>query len=157
MAKDHISVKKMWEGYLDTIGESIETTDKDYTSWHFEITEKSANNLADLVLSGQKKATAASLWVEKHDHGDIPKVGDFSIITNWDGLAKCIIQTTSIDIVPYNQVTEAFVKVEGEGDQSLEYWRQVHEDYYRKECHRIGKEFNESMPVICEIFEVVFQ
>ena len=26
----------MWERYLDTIGESIETTNKDYTSWHFE-------------------------------------------------------------------------------------------------------------------------
>jgi len=156
MRKEHVSVKSMWIKYLKTIGESIQTTDKEYTAWHFDITEKSANNLAKLVLSGQKRATAASLWVEKHDHGVIPKVGDYSIITNWDGIAKCIIQTTSIDIVPYNQVTEGFVKVEGEGDQSLKYWRQVHEAYYRKECARIGMEFNENMPVICEIFRVVF-
>ena len=153
----HPSIEKMWNDYLKSIGESIEETEKKYTYWHFEVTEESANKLANLVLNGVKKATAASLWVEKHDQGEIPKVGDYSIITDWDGVAKCIIQTTRLDVVPYNQVTEDFAKIEGEGDRSLEYWREVHEIYYTKECSRIGRKFTQDMPVICEEFEIVYK
>ena len=147
----------MWRDYLGSIGENIEETDKKYTSWHFEITKESANNLAELVINGDKKATAASLWVEEHDFGEIPKEGDYSIITDWDGIAKCIVKTTKINIVPYKEVTEEFAQKEGEGDQSLDYWRKVHEIYYRKECERIGRKFTQDMPVICEEFEVVYK
>lgn len=53
------------------------------------------------------------MWVELHDSGVIPKVGDYSIITDWDGKAQCIIQTTQMDIVPYKDVTEEFARWEG--------------------------------------------
>jgi uncharacterized protein YhfF len=151
------SVTNMWQSFLVSIGESVESTEKTFSSWHFEITEEGANNLANLVLAGKKRATAASLWVEKHDHGVIPQVGDYSIITDWAGQGKCIIQTTKIDIVPFDEVTEAFAAIEGEGDGSLDYWRKVHLEYYKKECSRIGKKFTNKMPVICEVFEVLFK
>ncbi|MFT9497210.1 ASCH domain-containing protein [Anaerosolibacter sp.] len=157
MKKEHPSVLNMWKGFLESIGENVEETEKQYSSWHFEITEKGANSLAELVINGVKKATAASLWVEEYDNGYIPKEGDYSIITNWDGVAKCIIQTKRVNIVPYNQVTEEFARIEGEGDLSLDYWRKVHEIYYIKECERIGKKFTQEMPVICEEFDVVFK
>jgi len=153
----HESVMKMWRLFLSSIGENVESTEKAFSSWHFEITKEGADNLANLVLTGKKRATAASLWVETYDHGVIPKVGDFSIITDWAGQAKCIIQTTKIDIVPYDEVTEAFAVIEGEGDGSLEYWQKVHLEYYKKECRRIGKKFTSKMPVICEVFEVVYK
>jgi uncharacterized protein YhfF len=153
----HESVLDMWRSYLKSLGETIESTEKTFTSWHFEITKEGANNLVNLVSTGKKQATAASLWVEKHDHGVIPKTGDLSIITDWEGNAKCIIQTTKIDIVPYDEVTAEFAAIEGEGDQSLDYWRKVHLEYYTKECKRIGKVFTPKMPVICESFEVVYK
>lgn len=157
MKDTHGSVLEMWRLYLNSIGETLKNTEKTFSSWHFEITQESANNLANLVLTGSKKATAASLWVETHDHGVIPKIGDYSIITDWEGRAKCIIQTTDIEIVPYDEVTEKFAAIEGEGDQSLDYWRKVHLEYYTKECKRIGKVFTPKMPVICEIFKVVYK
>lgn len=157
MKTQHPSVLKMWKDFLESTGENIDETEKEYSTWHFEITEKGANNLVELVVSGVKKATAASLWVEEHDNGNIPKEGDYSIITNWDGIAKCIIQTKRVNIVPYNQVTEEFARIEGEGDLSLDYWREVHAIYYTKECERIGMKFIQEMPVICEEFDVVFK
>jgi len=157
MKEEHPSVVKMWDNFLNSIGENVEETNKEYSSWHFEITEESANKLAELVLIGVKKATAASLWVEEHDTGHIPQEGEYSIITNWDGISKCIIQTKRVNIVPYNKVSEEFARIEGEGDKSLDYWKKVHEEYYILECKRIGREFTEDMPVICEEFEVVYK
>lgn len=48
----------MWKAYLKTIGETIENTDKTFLAWDFEITKEDVNNLTELVLNGQKEATA---------------------------------------------------------------------------------------------------
>lgn len=157
MPEQHGSVLKMWMSYLNTISETIETTNMDYTSWHFDNNEADANELIELVLKGQKRATASSLWSFQYDNEPIPQAGDLSIVTDWYGIAKCVIQTKRVNIVPYKDVTEDFAKVEGEGDGSLAYWRQGHEIYFGQECARMGKTFTDDMPVICEEFEVVFK
>ena len=157
MRKKHESVTKMWERYLDSVGEEISSINKKYTSWHFDNNEKDANELAELVLRGQKRATASSLWVYESDGESIPQEGELSIVTDWNGNAKCVIQTKTVNIKPFKEVDENFARTEGEGDGSLEYWRSVHRRYFEQECRDIGKTFTEDMPVICEKFEVIFQ
>lgn len=150
------SIKQMWENYLLSIGESSDTTDKNYTAWYFDNNERDANELAELVLEGTKRATA-SLYDSYGSDEEIPKIGDLSIITNWSGIAKCIIMSTSIEVVPYKDVDEEFAATEGEGDKSLEYWRKVHRKFFSEELTEIGGEFSEEIPVVCEKFEVVFK
>lgn len=157
MSKEHASVSIMWRRYLDSIGADIESTNKKYASWYFDNNEKDANELVELVLRGPKRATASSLWVYEIDGEPIPQEGELSIVTDWNGVAKCIIQRTKVNILPYKEVDEDFAKTEGEGDCSIEYWRCGHERYFEQECKRIGKIFIDDMPVICEEFEVVFQ
>lgn len=153
---DKIILDEVWNHYLHSIGESIETTDKTYTSWYFDTTEESANELLDLVLIGKKRATASAPWVYEHDNEPLPKVGDYSIVTKWDGKPGAIITTKNIEILPFKDVTADFAAKEGEGDLSLTYWRKVHEKFFTEECSVIGKQFTEDMPVLCEEFEVVF-
>lgn len=49
MAKEHKTVKEMWEKYLSTIGENINDSGKTYESWYFCNNEKDAHELAALV------------------------------------------------------------------------------------------------------------
>jgi uncharacterized protein YhfF len=146
----------MWHDYLASLGETPDLTDKRYISWHFELTEAAAEKLVGLVLAGQKRGTASCLWALLHDGDAVPQVGDLSIVTSWDGTARCVIQTTGVDIVPYEEVTAEFARQEGEGDGSLEYWQRVHIPFFTAECQRIGREFVPGMPVVCEAFAVVF-
>ena len=150
------SVKVMWQEYLTTLGESADTTKKTYSSWHFENTEKGANELVDLVLQGKKKATASALWCYEYEKEPVPSEGDYSIVTDWHGKAICIIHTVKIQIVPFKEVTIEMARKEGEGDLSLDYWRNVHTIYFQKECEEIGREFSEEMPVVFEEFELVY-
>lgn len=83
-------------------------------------------------------------------------IGDYSIVTDWHGVARCIIRTTAVNIVPYDEVTVEFARKEGEGDLSLEYWRDVHYRALTHECNGIGIKFNPHMLVVCEEFEVVY-
>ncbi|WP_341206392.1 ASCH domain-containing protein, partial [uncultured Psychrosphaera sp.] len=80
-----------------------------------------------------KKATSPSLWWFHANDEILPNVGDLNIITNWNGEAQCIIETTKVSIVPFNEITEEYAALEGEGDKTLKYWKQVHWSYYHRE------------------------
>lgn len=127
-----------------------------YEAFHFDDNEADANALGNLVLQGTKQATAGLLWVNEAYSRPMPKVGDLSVVTTWQQEPLCIIETTQVEVVPYEEVSEEFAAVEGEGDGSLRYWREVHWLFFSRECERLGKEPTLRMPVICERFRVVY-
>lgn len=153
---EHPSVLALWRKYLESIGEDVENTEKTYTSWHFDVAEDSANSLLHLVLIGSKRGTASLPWTFEFDGQPLPTVGEYSVITDWDGVAHCVIQTTGLQTIPFNKVPEAFARKEGEGDLSLAYWRKVHQQFFQGECARIRREFTEDIPVLCEEFELIY-
>ena len=61
-----------------------------------------------------------------------------------------------VDIVPFERVAREFAAAEGEGDGSLEYWREVHWTCFTRELRTYGRDAQPDMPVACERFEVVF-
>ena len=85
----------------------------------------------------------------------IPKPGDLSVVTWWNGQPVCVIKTTRVEIRPYDEVDADFAASEGEGDGSLAYWREAHWRFFSRECERIGRTLDPKMPVVCERFEVV--
>jgi len=157
MVKEHKTVKEMWKKHLSTIGENINGTGKTYESWYFCNNEKAAHELAALVKRGKKKATASLHYLYEIENEPIPKVGDYIIITNWKGIAQCIIQITNIILLPFKDVTEEFAAKEGEGDKTLSFWRKVHRKFFTLELKEHNKEFSEDMLVVCEEFAVVYK
>jgi uncharacterized protein YhfF len=97
------------------------------------------------------------LWAYEADGEAIPVPGDYSVILDGHGIARCIIRTTNVDVLPFDKVDAAFAYGEGEGDCSLEYWRDVHWRYFIRELAGLGREATRDMPVVCERFEVVYR
>jgi uncharacterized protein YhfF len=147
------AVRPFWEAFVATA--HSDATSRFYEAFHFDDNERTANALADLVLSGQKRATAGLVWVFAARHRPIPKPRDLSVVTRWDGRPVCVIETTRVEIHPYDEVDEAFAAAEGEGDGSLRYWREAHWQFFSRECRRIGRTPDVKMPVVCERFDVV--
>lgn len=150
-------IKKLWDDYLMSIGENPKDTKLVCKAVdHFEITEESADKLFDLVVQGQKRATAGCLWAYEFDGDYIFQEEDLSIVTNWDKTKGCVIKTKKVQIKKFSEITEEDARVEGEGDLSLKYWRDVHKIFCEHECKRIGKEFSEEILIVFEEFEVVY-
>ena len=149
------SVYEMWKNYLKSVGK--ETSDKNFEAWHFEATEEGANKLAELVLSGKKRATAGLVCAYDYDNDPYPKVGDLNIITDWYGEAKCVIKTTNVKTLKFNEITEELAAKEGEGDLSLDYWKKKHEKFFKMDCEEIGEEFTEDIPFFFIEFEIVYK
>lgn len=151
---DLASIEAMWAAFEAAHPELAEGAE--YSAWHFCDNKSDADELAELVVAGVKRATAGALWSYEDEDEALPQVGDCSVITDWDGNARCIIRTTAVEIVPFEAVSEEFAAIEGEGDGSLEYWRRAHWAAFTREFAGTDHAVSSSMPVVCEWFDLVF-
>ncbi len=125
----------------------------DYEPWAYG---DAPDTLAELTRAGIKTATAsAGVWYERGEE-PMPAPGEYSVILNSRDEAVCVVRTTRVYTVPFDQVSAEQAFREGEGDRSLAYWRRVHEAFFRRELAEAGLEFSPSMPVVCEEFEMVY-
>jgi uncharacterized protein YhfF len=124
--------------------------------FHFEMTEYWANELLRLVLEGEKKATCSSLESFKIEGEELPKKGNLSIITDWDGAPRCVIETTQITILLFKDMTFDICKREGE-DECLETWVDGHRKFFTEEGKEMGYEFSQDMPLVFEDFQLVYR
>lgn len=157
MKKEHKSVVEMWKQYLESIGEDINITSKKYTSWHFCNDERNAKELAILVQEGIKRGTASLYCLYEMENEQIPSKDEYSVIIDYFGEAQCIIKNKRVLVLPFRNVTEELAYIEGEGDKSLSYWREVHIDYFKRELESCNLEFNEDILVVFEEFDVVYK
>lgn len=119
----------------------IKRSDK-MNNWSFGIDN---DKLIGLVLEGKKTATSSLYNFDK-----IPVIGEESIIHFDNEKDACIVETVDYKIIKYNEITEELAKLEGEGDLSLNYWKQVHLNFLKS----VNPNFKEDDKIIFEIFKV---
>jgi uncharacterized protein YhfF len=111
--------------------------------------------LIALMLRGTKRGTCSLLWSWEFEGEALPQAGDIGIVLDYFDHPVMIQRTTRVEIVPFNEVSAEFAASEGEGDLSLAYWRKAHWAFFLRECAQIGRTIDETMPLVCETFEVV--
>ena len=114
-----------------------------------------SEELLSLIRSGRKRAGTSLLWGCEADGEAIPTPGTIELVIDHQDEPALVTKITSVEIVPFNEVTPEYAAIEGEGDGSLEYWRKGHWAFFGRECRRIGREPSENMPVVCCVFEVL--
>lgn len=141
--------EQMWNEYM--IQYNIQ--EKECDSWAFGA---APDELSNLVLKGIKTATASAYPLYEIEKEPLPKAGAYSTILNSKNEAVCIIQTTKVYVVPFREVSAEHAYKEGEGDYSLDYWKQVHTKFFSACMSKIGTIFKEDMLVVCEEFKLVY-
>jgi uncharacterized protein YhfF len=124
-------------------------------SWAFGNDPHMADALLGLVLAGTKTATSSALaWYDgtRGEAEELPVVGQLSIIVDGRGSPRALVTVTEVQVVGFDDVDARFAAEEGEGDQSLEQWRTVHEQFFRSEGT-----WAPGMKVVCERFRVLHQ
>ncbi len=150
------TIQAYWESFLNSAPQDVKDSHPNYEAWPFGDSPEMADELGGLVCQGVKTATASLVWVYEAEQEPLPKVGDYSIILDGREQPMCIIRTTKLDIVPFDEVDAEQAYLEGEGDRSLDFWREVHWRFFSRECAQIGKQPDQKMPILCERFELVY-
>jgi len=139
----------MWNAYkkiTPSIGDEID-------AWTFGV---EADLLADLVLRGEKTATASAYDLYAVDNEPLPQEGTFDIILDSQNRAVCIVEITKVSVQPFHQVSADHAYKEGEGDKSLAYWRQVYEVCFAEWLREAGLTFTPESKVVLEEFCKVY-
>lgn len=122
-------------------------------AWPFGATPEQADELLDLVLRGLKDGMASSVWDYEATGEAMPEVGEVAVVLDGEGAPRAVIETTALEVVPFDQVGEEHARAEGEGDRTLAYWRGAHERYWGEHSEN-PRGFEPDMPVLCERFRL---
>lgn len=134
----------------------VRPSDKHYAIAEFGDSPKLADALSQLILERKKTATC-SLFREYDATGEpLPLVGDRSIVIDGQGHPLCIIEKTSVEIRAFCDVDAIFAWEEGEGDRSLEQWRQEHWRFFGRALHKASLLPRADMPLVCERFRLIY-
>lgn len=152
---DPSTIEAFWRDFLTSQPDQERSSPPE--AWGFGDNPQMADELGRLVMAGIKTATCSALWEVEAEGSPLPQVGDLSIILDGDGQPLCVVETVEVAIRAYDAVDAAFAYAEGEGDRSLDYWREAHRRFFARILPAIGLQFDEAMPLVCERFRVVYR
>lgn len=152
---DRPMAEAFWQRFLLSVGDEKAPAYADLSCFGDSV--ELADELIDLVLQGQKRASAGTL-AEFESNGDaLPEIGDRWIACDGHGHPRAVIETTEVRVGPLSSVDEAFAWDEGEGDRTRADWLQAHTRYFNRTHSALGVLFNPDIPVAFERFDVVYQ
>lgn len=144
-----------WNSYLSTLPQPLAIAEN-YSTSQFGDTPALADQLGALILEGIKTATCSALWEWEAEGSPLPEVGSKSIVLDGGDNPLCIIAVTEVSVRAFNKVDAQFAYDEGEGDRSLEFWREEHWKFFSRVLPKIGKQPTLDMPLVCERFRVAY-
>jgi uncharacterized protein YhfF len=142
----------MWQAYV-AANPSVSSR---YEVVAFGDSADMADELADLVVNGPKRATAGALRDYELDEEPVPQVGDHVVLIDGGKRPVAIWRTTDVEVKPLDQVTESFAWDEGEGDRSLTYWVDAHQRFFRRSAETNGWTYDDQIMTVFERFTVVW-
>ena len=151
------SIKSYWEQFLASLPLDSPYHAKTYVAEGWGDSHEMADELGALIVQGIKTATCSALWEWEAEGNSIPQKGLITIALSGYGEPLGIVETVEVTIRQYNEVDADFALDEGEGDLSLKYWREAHRNYFSRVLPKVGKEFSEDMPLVCERFRVIYK
>lgn len=147
-------IKEFWTRYLDS-------QDRDLSQAHIEVSiagnEDNADELLALFLTGKKTAGSGLVKDYKLAGDELPIVGQFWVILDSNGSAKCIVETVRVEVNVFANITEEIARAEGEGDQSVSYWKKAHRDFFTPYLNDWGITDLDQEEVVTEFYNVVFK
>ncbi len=147
-------IERYWNNFIKDTGRK--ESDRCSGDLIFEAKGFVSDELIALVISGKKNAFFTTWATYTIDGEPLPLSGELYVVLDRANNPRCIIETESVEIVPFNQVTWEMAKLEGE-DQNLEEWRQKKIEYLEDEGAILGFEFTEDIKLVFQRFKVVYR
>ena len=122
MAVPH-HIKAFWGEFLDSQSAPHDANDRFYESFRIGLDDQTADEGARLILGKQKTATSSLLREYESSGKVLPPLGNLSVVENGRRAPVCVVKTTWIDIVRFDDIDAQFAFEYGEGDRTLEGWR----------------------------------
>lgn len=148
--------REFFQRFLDTLP-TTESIDIDKViAEHYCADEYNANECARLINQGIKTASCGLKAGWDIEDEPLPQVGSYSLVLDWQQNPVCVIQLTSVEVCPFNQVSDEFAYAEGEGDRTYAWWKEAHIKFFEWYANEIGVVFSPESELVLERFKKVY-
>ena len=145
--------KQYWQSYLNTSPAGL--SKKIFVEASYAGNQSSTDQLLALYLSG-KKTAGSSMAEDFTSSGEpLPQVGNFWILLNSLDEPSCILRTERVVLTQFKNVSEEIARAEGEGDLSLQHWRDSHRRFFAPFLAGWGVAHIDEATVVTEFFRIV--
>ncbi|MFD6264883.1 ASCH domain-containing protein [Micromonospora chalcea] len=107
--------------------------------------------LNTLVLSGVKTATAGLVQEYDDENEELEYVGERLVLVDDNDAFVGVVEVTGVEVVRFADVPWDFARAEGEGDRSIEEWREGHGAYWARQ----GTPVTDDTRIVCLRFRLV--
>ncbi|SCE68694.1 Uncharacterized protein YhfF [Micromonospora viridifaciens] len=107
-------------------------------------------NLNALVLAGVKTATAGLTSEYAGENEELEHVGERLVLVDDHDALVGVVEVTGVEVVRFADVSWDFARSEGEGDRSIEEWREGHRRFWARE----GVAVDDDSQVVCLRFRL---
>ncbi len=107
--------------------------------------------LNTLVLSGVKTATAGLMQEYDDENEELEHVGERLVLVDDNDRFVAVVEVTGVEVVRFADVPWDFARAEGEGDRSIEEWREGHSAYWARQ----GTPVTDDTRIVCLRFRLV--
>ncbi|KAB1903997.1 MULTISPECIES: ASCH domain-containing protein [Micromonospora] len=107
--------------------------------------------LNTLVLSGVKTATAGLVQEYDDENEELEYVGERLVLVDDNDALVGVVEVTGVEVVRFADVPWDFARAEGEGDRSIEEWREGHGAYWARQ----GTPVTDDTRIVCLRFRLV--
>ncbi|MCW3813730.1 ASCH domain-containing protein [Micromonospora sp. DR5-3] len=108
-------------------------------------------NLNTLVLAGVKTATAGLTREYADEDEELEHVGERLVLVDDHNALLGVVEVTDVEVVRFADVSWDFARSEGEGDRSIEEWREGHRRFWARK----GLTVDDDTQVVCIRFRLV--
>lgn len=112
---------------------------------------ESRENLVNLILYGNKRATAGLLKEYEEEGEPIEHVGEFLAMIDNNGGHVGTLQVTRVEVLRFIDVPDEFALAEAEGDLNAEDFRRSHLAFWT----RVGESVDDETPIVTIYFNLL--
>ena len=142
-----------WETFLEETGTPDTTVLTGYT--YFGDSEEASVEALELLLSGEKTAVGHCLPAYMARKQRMPRVGDYTVVTDFYGNPCCILHTVDVTIAPLPEIPETLRRSE-RPELSPEDWLADKLRDFEAQSRAAKFHFHRELPVLLETVERVY-
>ena len=141
-----------WAAFLEETGLPENSYCSRYT--YFGNSEEASVEILEQLLRGEKTAVSHCVPWYIVTRTAMPKAGEYTMVTDFYGNPCCVLKTREVVIEPLTEVQASLAEQECQGE--LELWRGKKQQEFQALAKQAGFHYNEGLPVLMELVEVVF-
>ncbi|MFL2770718.1 MAG: ASCH domain-containing protein [Rhodospirillaceae bacterium] len=151
-----VDKSEMTEAFWEDVKRSVPDAGNNYRARRASGNPDFAEIIMNLIITEKKRGLFGLQLLQERQPELAPTLGGVLVLVDFAGIPQGAVKTTKITPVPYKDINEGHLAVEGPDARKLRTWQDIHWPYWTQMLAPYGLTPNTDMIVIIEQFKLIY-